>query len=655
MQDNTTARAYTMSGVRAPQYDMYSFASGSYAHAGYDIYDSKLYLFLSTSIAVIPLYVKQQETPVGTAITDNISALADGSVSLCVAGRNGINQWDTGPTAVQWTKDTTPPTISSGKYGGTTVKLTMSESVWGDSAAPDANDFTVVNNAGVGGGTDVTPTGISIAATKSAASTTITLTVAGDDLDGDGEGVFTQDTDTTKRAKDTVGNALVSLASGERGDAHAGDGAVCDADGRAPGTSNTTTLNVTAAGTDLTHYRQYMIAGSSCAVKTAGVIDFGTDKGVAVTTNRVYIAAGGSAPKMRAYTLAGTAVSADDITLHTDNGNPMGAHTDGTTMWVLDNGNDKVYAYTISTKARDTSKEFDLHTDNTNATAITGTATHFYVADYSDSNVYVYNTSGTRDTTKEFTIGSGHSTAATDGTYLYVDEVPFAEAYQLSDGARTPAKDVYLSKSSAYYDYPGFSYANGGIYAMGTDYSTTSDLLYTPLPSAETAIATAITTDISSTADGSVSLCAAGKNDIGQWQETPTKVSWTKDATAPTISSVTAAVGSSVAVTMSENVYAEALTVTDFKVKSGASGSETANTVTSVVGMGVSKNSADNSFTLNLTTAPRRRRQREGLLHQGLQNHQRHRRQRARDRRRGGRHNNDRARRGDAAERADGA
>ena len=44
-----------------------------------------------------------------------------------------------------------------------------------------------------------------------------------------------------------------------------------------------------------------------------------------------------------------------------------------------------------------------------------------------------------------------------------------------------------------------------------------------PLPSAETAVATKITRNISTLADGSVSLCAAGKNDIGQWQGAPTK------------------------------------------------------------------------------------------------------------------------------------
>ena len=75
------------------------------------------------------------------------------------------------------------------------------------------------------------------------------------------------------------------------------------------------------------------------------------------------------------------------------------------------------------------------------------------------------------------------------------------------------------------------------------------------------------------------------------------------DGTAPTMSSVTAT-NSTVTVTMSEPVYAATTpTATDFKVKSGASGSETANVVTGITGLPTAEASADNSFTLTVTTA----------------------------------------------------
>ena len=61
--------------------------------------------------------------------------------------------------------------------------------------------------------------------------------------------------------------------------------------------------------------------------------------------------------------------------------------------------------------------------------------------------------------------------------------------------------------------YVGLFHARNGIYGIGVDWSTRDDLLYSPLPSAETAVATKITRNISTLADGSVSLCAAGKNE----------------------------------------------------------------------------------------------------------------------------------------------
>ena len=123
--------------------------------------------------------------------------------------------------------------------------------------------------------------------------------------------------------------------------------------------------------------------------------------------------------------------------------------------------------------------------------------------------------------------------------------------------------------------------------------------------SASTAVATAITESITTIADGSVILCVAGSTDNSTFDTaSPTTASWTKDATAPTISSVSAPIGSTITVTMSENVYAAtAPAATDFKVKSGASGSETENVVTAIAGIPTASASADNSFTLTITTA----------------------------------------------------
>ena len=75
------------------------------------------------------------------------------------------------------------------------------------------------------------------------------------------------------------------------------------------------------------------------------------------------------------------------------------------------------------------------------------------------------------------------------------------------------------------------------------------------------------------------------------------------DGNAPAMSAVTA-IDSTVIVTMSEVVYAGTTpTASDFKVKSGASGSEVANVVTGITGLPTTVGSADNSFTLTVTNA----------------------------------------------------
>ena len=53
-----------------------------------------------------------------------------------------------------------------------------------------------------------------------------------------------------------------------------------------------------------------------------------------------------------------------DISLHTDNDDATGIWSDSTTIWVADDDDDKLYAYTLATSARDTSKDISLHTDN---------------------------------------------------------------------------------------------------------------------------------------------------------------------------------------------------------------------------------------------------------------------------------------------------
>ena len=60
----------------------------------------------------------------------------------------------------------------------------------------------------------------------------------------------------------------------------------------------------------------------------------------------------------------GTRYEAKDITLHLDNGSPQGIWSNGTTIWVADWDDDKLYAYELATGVRAESQEFNLIPDN---------------------------------------------------------------------------------------------------------------------------------------------------------------------------------------------------------------------------------------------------------------------------------------------------
>ena len=110
--------------------------------------------------------------------------------------------------------------------------------------------------------------------------------------------------------------------------------------------------------------------------------------------------------KLYAYTLASGAHDVTkDISLHTDNGDPQGIWSDETTMWVADDDDDKLYAYTLASGARDATKDISLHADNGDPTGIWSDGTTIWVANnsFSPRKVFAYTLSGgANDTAKEF-------------------------------------------------------------------------------------------------------------------------------------------------------------------------------------------------------------------------------------------------------------
>ena len=128
--------------------------------------------------------------------------------------------------------------------------------------------------------------------------------------------------------------------------------------------------------------------------------------------------------KLYAYVLEagstfGNRVSSKEFDLHSDNGGPSGIWSDGATMWVADSDEDKLYAYVLepgtgqSRGDRVTGKEFDLHSDNGGPSGIWSDGATVWVADGEDDQLYAYvlvpesgQSLGDRVTGKEFDLRS---------------------------------------------------------------------------------------------------------------------------------------------------------------------------------------------------------------------------------------------------------
>ena len=134
--------------------------------------------------------------------------------------------------------------------------------------------------------------------------------------------------------------------------------------------------------------------------------------------------------------------------------NPTAIWSDGTTMWVADRSDDKIYTFDVSSKARDAAKEFDLDSNNGTPNGIWSDGTTLWVVDLNDNKLYAYTLSdGTRDTTKEFNLASGHISSAgiwSDGTTMWVVESNGNKlyAYTLNNGMQDTTQEFNLASEN---------------------------------------------------------------------------------------------------------------------------------------------------------------------------------------------------------------
>ena len=149
-----------------------------------------------------------------------------------------------------------------------------------------------------------------------------------------------------------------------------------------------------------------------------------------------------------------------------ENDAPYGIWSNGTTMWVSDIGDDKIYAYDLTTRLRDTAKEFNTLTAADNATpyGIWSDGTTMWVADWNDQKIYAYRMSDKqRDSSKDFnTLKAAGNTRPTalwsDGTTMWIaDRGGDAKlyAYRMSDKQHDSSKDFNNLKAANNYNPTG--------------------------------------------------------------------------------------------------------------------------------------------------------------------------------------------------------
>ena len=170
--------------------------------------------------------------------------------------------------------------------------------------------------------------------------------------------------------------------------------------------------------------------------------------------------------KLYAYTLAtGARAAGSDISI-----NAISRHqaqslwSNGTTIWVAGHGGQKIFAYTLAGGAQDSGNDIPLdHIPNSDRSGIWSDGTTMWVVDATDDKVYAYAMSdgkrqdGTDGTTnKEFDLDALNSTAGglwSNGTTMWVSDLRLngnkLYAYTLASGTRDSANDILLYAGNA--------------------------------------------------------------------------------------------------------------------------------------------------------------------------------------------------------------
>ena len=140
------------------------------------------------------------------------------------------------------------------------------------------------------------------------------------------------------------------------------------------------------------------------------------------------------------------------------NDHPSGIWSDGTTLWVADSSDDKLYAYELETRYRDSDKDFNTldPAGNESPQGIWSDTATMWVADSSDGKIYAYDMkTRQRDADKDFETlrGAGNSYPFgiwSDGRTMWVVDGHDLRiyAYNMPSGTRLPQTTTPPGKST---------------------------------------------------------------------------------------------------------------------------------------------------------------------------------------------------------------
>ena len=225
------------------------------------------------------------------------------------------------------------------------------------------------------------------------------------------------------------------------------------------GTPADTNATVSYGGTDaddtVDGFQKNLRAGNNRVTITVTAADTTTTESWTVHVNR------GVA------TLRGWKASDDFDTLHAAGISDLrGIWSDGTTMWVSDDDDDKIYAFSMATKARDASKDFDTlkAASNTQPRGIWSDGTTMWVVEGGDNDkIYAYDmATKARDSGKDFnTLEDAGvdfpveiwSDGATMWVAEYIDKKLYA--FNMATKARDADKDFDTLKAAGNRDPEG--------------------------------------------------------------------------------------------------------------------------------------------------------------------------------------------------------